>query len=55
MQFSVFRCLLIACVIDLSIGYHPRHGGKGGTVKDGKFVKRKHRDDGNSENEKMGS
>lgn len=55
MPFSVFRCLLIACVIDLSIGYYPRHGGKGGTVKDGEFVKREHRDDGNSEMKKMGS
>lgn len=53
MPFFVFRCLLIACVINLSIGYYQRHGRKGGIVKREAFANRQQKN-GNAENEKNG-
>lgn len=53
MSFSVFRFLLIACVINLSVGYYHRNGGNGGTVKHVKFANRKHGDE-NGKHEKDG-
>lgn len=53
MSFSVFRFLLIACVINLSVGYYHRNGGNGETVKHVICANRKH-GDGNGKTEKDG-
>lgn len=51
MSFSVFRFLLIACVVNLSVRYYHRNGGNGGTVKRVKSANRKHGDE-NDKHEK---